>query len=233
MTFKNINDIRRLLQKAPDNNVNGDHIIASGTIVDNKSTTHDFQVLCGWSDSIARQCDLNWGAFHYSVLKNIETQAAGDNEQFVKLIQQFSLEDAHWQWETKHQYMFSSQYNWFYLMIDGKPEAACLIYHPKVGTLTKEPIFYIEYLAVAPWNRINPVCDQVYKGLGTILLKEVILYAENKLTLCDGFSLHSLSKAEGFYAKIGMKSIDSQAKQGMTYFEMEKSNLSQFMGVQQ
>lgn len=232
MTFKNINDIRRLLQKVPDNNLNGDQIVASGTINDNKNTTHTFQVLCGWSDSIARQCDSSWRHFHYKVLKELESQAAGDEAAFIKLIQQFSLEDAHWQWESKHQYMFSSQYNWFYLMIDGKPEAACLIYHPKLGVLTTEPIFYIEYLAVAPWNRINPVCDQIYKGLGSLLLKNVILYAEKKLILCDGFSLHSLSKAEGFYAKIGMISIDSLAKQGMTYFEMERSNLSQFMGVQ-
>lgn len=232
MTFKSIDEIRRLLENEPDNNLDGKNVIASGTITDNSGNTHNYEILCGWSDPIARQCDSLWKSFHWNVLKHLHTQAGGDKDEFAKLVEQFSLEDAHWQWLAKHKGMYSPQYNWFYLMVDGKPQAACLIFHPKTGHLTTEPIFYIEYLAVAPWNRVNPLESKQFDGLGSILLQKVIEYAESKLSLKSGFSLHSLPKAEGFYKKIGMQTVASAVKDNMTYFEMTKSELSKFMGVQ-
>ncbi|MEZ8288434.1 hypothetical protein [Vibrio sp. 10N.237.312.B06] len=64
----------------------------------------------------------------------------------------------------------------------------------------------------------------------SLLLKTVILHAENDLGMKKGFSLHSLPKAEGFYSKIGMIRVNRLDKDSLAYFEMLEKPKQQFLG---
>lgn len=228
--MKSISDIRLLIQQQQYNNITSDNIVASGEINDSLSQPYTYDILRGWSDALAYECNSEWGKFNLSIINYIDSKLISESEK-IKLIESYSLEDAHWNWLGKHKQYYSSQYEWFFVRIDGKVQAACLVYHPEQAALTSAPIFYIEYLAVSPWNRPNPIQEQKFKGIGSILLKQVIDYATNTLGLSEGFSLHSLPKAKGFYTKIGMQAVQSKDKSSLAYFEMEKSQLIKFLGA--
>jgi hypothetical protein len=112
------------------------------------------------------------------------------------------------------------EYRWFFMIAEGYPQAACLTYHPKPSAIDGKGIFYIEYVAVAPWNRENPMCKRSFKGVGKVMVNEINTYANAHLGLRPGFSLHALPKAIGFYESIGMERFPAFDKNGLPYFEM-------------
>jgi hypothetical protein len=125
----------------------------------------------------------------------------------------------------------SDEYEWFYLLSQGKPQGACVFYHPKESIIDEKDIFYIEYVAVAPWNRDTPVTNRKFKGIGTILIKCALNYAVDKLGLQYGFSLHSLSQAKNYYEKIGMINFPEKDKDRLVYFEMPRDKSTEMLGV--
>ncbi|WP_417585302.1 GNAT family N-acetyltransferase [Nitrincola sp.] len=228
MSQMTINDIRRIIEQSQNNNLMGGNVIKSGLHKDKSGQAHQYDISRGWSDSLAWQCNTSWGQFNLKILQNIDSRPISEDEKH-QLISDSSLEDIHWNWLAKHAHYYSSQFEWFFVTINGEPQAACLIYHPENGALTSAPIFYIEYLAVAPWNRPNLVAEQRFKGIGPILIKEVIHFAKDTLGLTEGFSLHSLPKAQSFYTKIGMQAISAKDKDSLAYYEMGKIQLAKFL----
>ena len=204
------------------------NIIESGMINDSKDTACDYMVVKGWDIGLAMQCNDEWGAFNLDIMGVIENSPP---EQEKELLGESSLEDAHWNWLKKHQCYYGAQYDWFFFLVDEVPQGACLVYHPKEAISTNENIFYIEFLAVAPWNRPNIIAKQRFKGVGSKLLKHVMCYAEDSLGINKGFSLHSLPKAEGYYKKIGMIRFPQKDKDGLGYFEMPEKQRHDFLGV--
>jgi hypothetical protein len=75
------------------------------------------------------------------------------DQELLDIISSISNEDDHWRWFDKAIHLKGEEYDWFHLYADEKPQAVCIIYHPKESALEPGNIFYIEYLAVAPWNR--------------------------------------------------------------------------------
>lgn len=225
--MKTVEDLRKLLEAGqtgykPLNN------ISSGNITSDDGCTHTYEIVQGWDIGLAMQCDQEWGNFNMELLEFIRQS---DSSLQQKLLDSSQLEDAHWNWLTKHKYYHSEQYNWFFFIADGEPQGACLVYHPKISVDTADTIFYIEFLAVAPWNRPNHISNQIFKGIGSLLLKTVISYAESELGITKGFSLHSLPKAEGYYQKIGMKRFEMYDKSGLGYFEMPELKKANFLGA--
>lgn len=224
--MKTIRELQALLSSGRTN-FNGTTLIQECKIFDCDGNKFTADIVHGWDLGFASQCDSLWGDFSYQILEFINASDAKIQQQ---LLDECHLEDSHWQWLAKHQNYYSDQYNWFFLMAEGKPQASCLIYHPKKSSQSNDDIFYIEFLAVAPWNRPNPLKKQVFKGLGSLLLKTVIMHVENNLGMKKGFSLHSLPKAEGFYSKIGMIRVNNLDKDSLAYFEMLEQPKQQFLG---
>ncbi|MEZ8378776.1 GNAT family N-acetyltransferase [Vibrio splendidus] len=224
--MKTIRELQELLDSGKTS-FDGTTSIETCEISDCEGNKFEANIVHGWDLGSASQCDSQWGAFSYQILEFIKSSDESIQQQ---LLDDCHLEDFHWQWLTKHKVYHSDQYNWFFLMVDGKPQASCLIYHPKKSSQSDDDIFYIEFLAVAPWNRPNPLQEQSFKGLGSLLLKTVIMHAENDLGMQKGFSLHSLPKAEGFYSKIGMIRVNSLDKDSLAYFEMLEKPKQQFLG---
>ena len=193
--------------------------VASGVLVGTNGANVTYQLQMGWDIPIANVCDETWGVFNIQLMRFIKSQNY-DDAALRAVFAQIQIDDSHWRWLNKSLRFNSDEYKWFFLFAEGYPQAACLIYHPKPSAVDGKGIFYIEFVAVAPWNRDNPMKERSFKGVGKILIAKVKDYACVQLGLRPGFSLHALPRAAGFYQAIGMMHFPELDKDGMPYFEM-------------
>lgn len=211
-----IEDIRRALDAAPPN-ISSAGIISQGRLAGQAGEV-DYTIHLGWDLLLANLCDRSWGGFNVSLLRHIRKLEAKGID-IAPILESAQLEDYHWRWLDKSLCYRGDAYKWFFLVAENYPQAACLIYHPKASVTGAGDIFYVEYIATAPWNRENALSARIFKGVAPKLLDCVISYAQNDLKLRHGFSLHSLPKAEHFYEKIGMKAFQDYDKDGLKFFE--------------
>jgi len=211
-----IDDIRRALDAAPPT-ISSGGIISKGALA-GRTGSVDYTIHLGWDLLIANLCDRSWGAFNITLLRHIQKLEA-QGVDIVPILESAQLEDHHWRWLDKTLHYRGDCYKWFFLIAENYPQAACLVYHPKASVVGAGDIFYVEYIAAAPWNRENLLAERVFKGVGPKLLERVISYAKEELKLQPGFSLHSLPKAVQFYEKIGMTAFPIYNKDGLQFFE--------------
>lgn len=185
-------------------------------------------IYAGWDLVKANQIDQTWLEYRYDLIEFIASKSY-TSEELKEIEKNIQFGDNHWNWFNKSCKYKSDEYQWFYLYSDNKPQAVCLIYHPKTSILSGNNIFYIEYIAVAPWNRKNPMAPKQFTGLGQILMQFIIHYASSQLGLSFGFSLHSLPGARSFYTSIGMQNIPTEDKEGLGFFEMPHETTAKFM----
>lgn len=209
--------------------VDAKRVIEEGFITSQAGYEGEYYICHGWDIVIANKCDGEWGDFNLRLLDHIK-QNFTDPESLDEALSKVQLGDAHWQWFEKHLHYRSDEYTWFFLIAGEGPQAACLIYHPKDPKIGKGEIFYIEYIAVAPWNRINPMCERIYKGVGSKIIKAVIEFGRETLGLRYGFCLHSLPTAKDFYESIGMKHLPGFEKEGLSYYEMPEEYAVRYVG---
>jgi len=175
-------------------------------------------------------CDRTWGVFNVQLMEFIQRQAYSPQER-AAVLDQIQIDDGHWSWFGKSLYYHTAEYVWFFLMAEGAPQGACLLFHPKKSALHSGKIFYIEYVAVAPWNRLNPMSRRKFAGVGSKLIRCAATYAIHTLKLHPGFSLHALPKAIKYYEDVGMVAHPAFDKDGLPYFEMPETSLAKFIGA--
>jgi hypothetical protein len=202
--------------------------IEHGELTHTNGKKFPFKVVHGWDAKASLECDVLWKQAWLELIRLIE-QGESDTAKQAEILDTISTEDLHWRWFDKAIGYSTDEYEWFHLHSDGKPQAACVIYHPKPSALEPGDIFYIEFVAVAPWNRSCKIRPREFKGLGEILLRAAQGFAIKELKLRPGFCLHSLSKAEGFYAKLKMVNIAGKEKDGMLYFELPQALATKLM----
>jgi len=176
---------------------------------------------------LAHSCDRNWAQFNINLMKFIKDQNYDDAKR-ASVLSQIQIDDSHWDWLAKACFYRTDEYEWFFLVAENKPQGACLIYHPKPSALSTGDIFYIEYIAAAPWNRDNPMESRRFRSVGSVLIKHAVQHAHEKLNLRYGFSLHSLPRAAPFYKKIGMTTHPLSDKAPLVYFEMVETNAAKY-----
>ncbi len=82
-------------------------------------------------------------------------------------------------------------------------------------------LVYVEYVEVAPWNRIEHVAKPRFRGVGSLLMLAAVTRSKE-----EGFKgrigLHALPQSKVFYAdKCGMTDLGPDPKyQNLHYFEM-------------
>lgn len=202
-------------------------IIAGGVLTNSVADEVGYAVHCGWDIVKALTCDKEWGRFNIRLLAFIE-ETYGDEKLRNEALAKSSLEDHHWNWFQKAATYSSDEYRWFFLYAEGLPQAACLIHHPKKSVLSAGNIFYVDYLAVAPWNRRNVMQNRIFAGVGTRILKHAVEYCRDSLNLMPGFSLHALPGAMTFYEKIGMLREESMDNGILAYYEMPGAAFAAF-----
>jgi len=197
----------------------------------NQVTNEDEQVEIyhGLSSLDNLAADRAWAQSNANLLGEIlEKVKAGDDMDL--LLSQVDIEDKHWEWVRKGFAFDSDEYEWFYAKSAEEIEGICVIYHPQPSKIDEKDIFYVDYIAIAPWNRKNPFDIPKFKGVGSILIKESLRFSVEKLKYRPGFSLHSLPQAVGYYEKIGMQNFGrDESKQGLVYFEMNESQSESFL----
>ena len=91
----------------------------------------------------------------------------------------------------------------------------------RCDTARRQPLVYVSFLEVAPWNR-SSVPLRLYPGLGPILLRTAC-----DLSIQRGFGgrvgLHSIASAEDFYRRLGFRSLDCPSEYNEVYFELDES----------
>jgi hypothetical protein len=204
--------------------------IESGNLTNNTGESVKYEITHGWDIFSANSCDHQWGSFNINLLNYIKEQNYSE-EELDAVLSGIQIHDSHWDWFKKSCIYSGDEYEWFYMFANGKPQGACLIYHPKDSIIDSQNIFYIEFLAVAPWNRNNPMSKREFKGIGSMTIKCVLDFAVNTLHLKQGFSLHSVPQAKGFYEKIGMKNYPERDKDSLAYFEMPRAKSAEMLGV--
>lgn len=214
-----ISEIRALLENVDPLDDDDNVCLAEGSLAARDGKTRPYKLLLGWNIGLANRCDDTWGTYTTQLFRFIKNQNYSP-EQLAAVLAEIQVDDRHWCWLEKSLLSLGDEYKWFFLIADGEPQAACMIYHPKPSAFDGQGVFYIEYLAAAPWNRKNPMSEQAFVGLGTLMVREVCRYAIETLGLRPGFSLHALPRAAGFYASIGMVRFPGLDKDVMPYFEM-------------
>lgn len=194
-------------------------VINTGILLDGSGNQADYEIRHGWDIVAAFQCDQLWKRWNLELFKKIEEKNY-NKDQLTEVLNSIQSEDHHWEWFKKSYLFASDEYQWFFLFCEDKPQGVCLIYHPKDSALSKNNIFYVEYLAVAPWNRDCLIHSKEHKGIGSILLKTALKYSVDRLGLAPGFSLHSLPQAKTYYEKLKMINVKEKEKDTLLYFEL-------------
>lgn len=208
--------------------INDETVVESGVLIDLKNKEVDYRVTYGWDLLSANSCDKDWKVYRFQLADFIEANYS--KAEIPSVLSTIQVEDSHWKWVAKSMIYKSDEYKWFYLKTDNRVEAACLVYHPKKSFIDSEDIFYVEFIAVAPWNRDDPMSGKTFKGVGSILLRAVVNHLVTKLGLSYRFGLHALPQASGYYQRIGMDYIPTGDKDSLEYFEMSNNNALKFLG---
>lgn len=188
-----------------------------------------YKIIHGWDLKSSLECDTLWKQGWLALFKQIQ-QAEPDDTKQNEILATISTEDIHWDWFKKAVHFSADEYEWFHLYADGKPQAACLIYHPEASALEPGDIFYVKFVAVAPWNRTCDLRPREFRGLGEIILRAAQRFAVKELNLRPGFCLHSLPKAENFYTKLKMvKVAGKEDAQSLAYYELPQDLATQLM----
>ena len=190
-----------------------------------------YKIVHGWSLESSVNCDTFWKQGWLTLFEQIQ-QAEPDETKQGKILASISTEDFHWDWFRKAVDYCTDEYEWFHLYADDKPQAACLIYHPEASALEPGDIFYVKFVAVAPWNRDCDLRPREFCGLGRIILRAAQRFAVKELKLRPGFCLHSLPKAEVVYKKLKMVKVDGKEDgQSLAYFELPQILATELMEI--
>ena len=190
-----------------------------------------YKIVHGWSLESSVECDTLWKQGWLALFKQIQQAEPNETKQ-NEMLASISTEDFDWDWFKKAVDYSTDEYEWFHLHADGKPQAACLIYHPEKSALDPGDIFYVKFVAVAPWNRDCDLRPREFCGLGKIVLRAAQRFAVKELKLRPGFCLHSLPKAEGFYTKLKMvKVVGNEDAESLAYFELPQALATKLMEV--
>lgn len=188
-----------------------------------------YKIIHGWDLTSSVECDTLWKQGWLTLFKQIQ-QAEPDETKQNEILSSISTEDMHWNWFGKAVSYSTDEYEWFHLYADGAPQAACVIYHPEASALGPGDIFYVKFVAVAPWNRICEFRPREFRGLGETILRAAQRFAVKELKLRPGFCLHSLPKAEVVYTKLKMVKVEGKEDaQLLAYYELPQALATQLM----
>lgn len=203
-------------------------IIKQGSIVDTHNDVHSFWFAHNNRDARPNfDCRKSWLDFKLSLLGNY---SVSNDDELFSLIDRTCFHDIHWNWNNKFSYYKDeNKYDWFYIATEDEIQAIALTSHPVESEFDNQPIFYIEYIAVAPWNRKSDCYERRFSGVGSLLIKCISNYFADCHNYRYGFALAAVPQAEGFYRKIGMTAIPDKNHDGLLFFEFMEQNASSFI----
>lgn len=178
-----------------------------------------------WTPRIKRQCDLALLQF-FTQPPELQTDAT-----FVEILGRLGIPDKHWNWSRKCAVAPGSNRSVYGLLNDDHVEAAMMLLLGKGSRITASglPIVYVDYLAIAPWNRTAVQYPERFRKLGTVMLGAAVEVSRT-LGMEGRCGLHSLPSSEGFYRRFGMKDLAIDPNyHNLRYFEFESHAAMSFL----
>jgi hypothetical protein len=177
-----------------------------------------------WNPAMKRQYGL-------AILQFFQLPAADRTEQrWLQIRGELAVQDHEWSWRTKCSSAPGTNRRVFALLNATDVEAAMLLLFGKNSRdpAGMVPIVYVDFLAVAPWNRKEFQDPQRFRSLGTVMLGAAVQLSRS-LGFDGRCGLHSLPQSEGFYHHIGMRDfgLDS-AYSSLRYFEFDATGAANF-----
>lgn len=193
-------------------------------LADGLDTSHLDFMEAQWTPAMQRQYSL-------ALLQFFQLSAADQtSERLDETLGRFDVQDHHWKWRTKCAIAPGTNRRVFSLLNAGEVESAMLLL---LGKTSRDPgisfpIVYVDFLAIAPWNRKAFQNPQRFRHLGTVMLGAAVEFSRT-LGLDGRCGLHSLPQSEGFYRHIGMRDfgLDS-AYSSLRYFEFDATGAATF-----
>jgi hypothetical protein len=177
-----------------------------------------------WHPILQRQNDLALLNF-FQLPVALQTK-----EKWHEMLGKFGAQDSHWEWRTKCSVASGTNRRIFALLSAGDVEAAmCLSFEKQSRATDPLPIIYVDYVAVAPWNRKEIQNPMRFRRLGTVMLGTAVTVSIS-MGLEGRCGLHSLSQAAGFYRRMGMSDFGIDAAYpSLRYFEFNNQAAREFM----
>jgi hypothetical protein len=206
-------------------------VIYNGTICKMNGESIPYAIELGLDKSSILECN-KWKDFIANIILAFIEENPDVNNYKKTLQNDILLEDYHWNWSKKAFVYNKPGYDWFFLKTYEGIQGVCLTFHPRKSVFQSVNIFYIHYLASAPWNRKSSLHDRQYKGVGIEILKQIQFYFIRKYKYNYGFSLHSLPQSCKFYESIGMKNLSEyNDENGLLFYELGEKCAISFMEV--
>jgi len=142
------------------------------------------------------------------------------------------VEDAHWNWAAKIAGTSGQlAYRHFALECDGRTQGLMQLELTHRSRTDHQHLVYIDFLAVAPWNRKPLVDPPLYKAVGTLLFAQAV-----GTSFDEGFGgrigLHSLPGAAEWYRNKSMTSFGlDDHYENLEYFELDERQAEAFMAT--
>jgi hypothetical protein len=204
-------------------------VINKGTIVTKDGETVPYIIELGLSESSILEC-TEWKDFITGFILEFVDKNPDIIDYETALQKDIMLEDYHWDWLNKAVKYNRTWFDWFFLKTSDGIQGVCLTFRPRESVIKSIDIFYIHYLASAPWNRVSTLHERKYKGVATEIIKQIQLYFIRTYQYGYGFNLHSLPQAENFYRNLGMKYFPEYDKDGLFFYEMDNVNAILLIG---
>lgn len=180
--------------------------------------------------------DNNWSPllkqrYEQALLRYFELpEPEQTNERWRHMLAEMAIQDQHWQWRSKCGPAGDLR---TLALLNGPEVEAVMVLRvgePSRGKTRTELVVYIDYVAVAPWNRSAVHDPPRFRNLGTLMVGAAVEIS--RLAGMEGrCGLHSLSQAEGFYRRIGMQDLGLDAGyDGLRYFEFDAAGAANFRG---
>lgn len=135
-----------------------------------------------------------------------------------------SPRDRHWDWRHKVDMLRPYLgYHTFAIVCGGELQGLMLASDVQSARLESQfgkPLVYVEYVATAPWNRVELQKIPRFIGVGSVFI-DAAIQLSLECSFRGRIGLHALPQSEDFYRKCGMSELGpDSAHEGLVYFEM-------------
>jgi hypothetical protein len=162
-----------------------------------------------------------------TLLSTISKKILSEVKAWRSVLRLHAEEDASWDWlrlireHRPRQRGKLDVYEYGVLRCQGRTQGIMILEVANHWNRVDEPLVYVEYLAVAPWNRPGIQHPREFAGCGQVLVR----YAVER-SLSFGYEgrvgLHSLPGARPFYLGLGFKDFGADPDEGgLNYLELD------------
>lgn len=158
-----------------------------------------------------------------TLLSTVSKRILSEVKAWRPVLKRHAEEDASWDWSElvrKHRPLRSGRldiYEYGVLRCQGRTQGLMMMETANHWSRADEPMIYVEYLAVAPWNRPGIQHPREFAGCGRALVRYAV---ERSISLgyAGRVGLHTLLGARMFYMGLGFEDSGADPQEGGLHY---------------